>query len=168
MAEFLLAESDQSPLAAAVRAAIGAGPSERVEVTTPTFQRPASWEPAMLPPDVSDKRAWAGFTAADRDTLRAWGCRPWGQMTTEPPANGHARHADAWYFNLDDDDTNEKRPATHELWLLPAEWYDSIPNGFPVIDINGCLEQFERGKTDDDRRFGMLAYGVIVTKGTDR
>lgn len=45
------------------------------------------------------------------------------------------------------------------LWLFPAEWYDHIPNGTVVFDINGAEESFVKGETDDDMRFGALAYG---------
>ena len=71
------------------------------------------------------------------------------------------QHVNCWFFALESDEANQPS-ATHELWLLPAEWYDAIPNGFPVTDIFGCIEQFERGKTDDDRRFGLLAFGVML------
>ena len=50
------------------------------------------------------------------------------------------------------------------LMLFPAEWYDHIPDGLDITDINGNRERFRRGDTDDDRRFGCLAYGVIATK----
>ena len=48
------------------------------------------------------------------------------------------------------------------LWLFPAEWYDYIPEGYEVVDINLGKELFRRGETDDDRRFGCLAYGILV------
>lgn len=47
------------------------------------------------------------------------------------------------------------------LWLYPAEWYDYIPDGTVVTDINGRVEPFKRGETDDDMRFGALAYGFM-------
>lgn len=49
--------------------------------------------------------------------------------------------------------------------LFPAEWYDHIPKGFIVLDINDTYEKFEPGKTDNDRRFGCLSYGVPATDG---
>lgn len=53
------------------------------------------------------------------------------------------------------------RPWAEEgPWLFPAEWYEHIPEGLPVVDINGVTELFRPGKTDNDRRFGALAYGV--------
>lgn len=55
----------------------------------------------------------------------------------------------------------EKRDGGEELWLFPKEWYASIPNGTELVDINYTPETFEAGKTDDDYRFGMLAFGVM-------
>ena len=46
-------------------------------------------------------------------------------------------------------------------WLYPYEWYDHIPNGTEIIDICGNAEKFEHGETDNDIRFGSLAYGFI-------
>ena len=48
----------------------------------------------------------------------------------------------------------------HTHWLFPAEWYDHIPEGTFVETINGAVEEFEHGATDDDRRFGVLPYGI--------
>lgn len=64
-------------------------------------------------------------------TLKAIGCQKW----SEPDANGEV------------------------LWLFPHEWYDHIPEGFLVCDINDATEPFKRGVTDDDKRCGALAYG---------
>jgi len=48
------------------------------------------------------------------------------------------------------------------LMLFPAEWYDRIPEGYEVVTINGETKPFERGVTDDDRRYGCLSYGIVV------
>lgn len=47
------------------------------------------------------------------------------------------------------------------LWLFPAEWYEHIPDGTPIVSISGEHETFKRGETDDDRRFGALSYGFL-------
>jgi len=44
-------------------------------------------------------------------------------------------------------------------WLYPGEWYNFIPKGYTVTDINGEDEPFLPGVTDDDIRYGCLAYG---------
>lgn len=46
------------------------------------------------------------------------------------------------------------------LMLFPVEWYDVIPVGFVVETINGAKKAFKPGKTDNDTRFGALAFGV--------
>lgn len=48
-------------------------------------------------------------------------------------------------------------------WLYPGEWYSCIPEGYEVTDICGEREAFKPGETDDDIRFGCLAYGFIQT-----
>lgn len=52
-----------------------------------------------------------------------------------------------------------------ELWLFPGEWYNYLPPGLPITDIMGRDEFFEPGKTDDDTRMGLLAYGFIREPG---
>lgn len=56
----------------------------------------------------------------------------------------------------------EKREG-EELWLFPKEWYGSIPAGTEIVDINYAHEKFEPGKTDDDYRFGVLAFGFLCS-----
>ena len=48
-----------------------------------------------------------------------------------------------------------------KIWLYPAEWYDYIPEGYEVTNIRGETENFQKGVTDDDIRFGCLAYGLM-------
>lgn len=50
------------------------------------------------------------------------------------------------------------------LWLLPYTWYGSIPEGFMLTCIDGTAEPFQKGVTDDDYRFGCLAYGILKQK----
>ncbi len=56
-------------------------------------------------------------------------------------------------------------PADREdgktLWLIPASMYDEIPDGIELVTINDKTILFEHGKTDNDRRFGCLAYGIL-------
>jgi len=84
----------------------------------------------LVVPDPQDLD-WPNMSALPEVTLKALGCKKWD----EPDSAGDV------------------------IWLFPAEWYDRIPNGLRVIDINGNAEAFERGVTDDDRRYGVLAFG---------
>lgn len=70
-------------------------------------------------------------------TLKAIGCQKWD----DPDKDGNV------------------------LWLYPAEWYDHIPDGTITHDINGKIEAFKRGETDDDMRYGALAYGFMRNAG---
>jgi len=55
--------------------------------------------------------------------------------------------------------------VTGELWLLPYEWYDSIPDGFELTCIDGKIYPFSKETVDDEMRFGALAYGIIKNPG---
>lgn len=59
-----------------------------------------------------------------------------------------------------DDASNPTVPG-HLLYLFPAEWYPKIPRGFEIVTIYGDRKLFSPGETSDDRRFGVLAYGVL-------
>lgn len=50
------------------------------------------------------------------------------------------------------------------LMLFPGEWYDFIPAGYDIVDISGNREKFEPGTTDNDIRFGCLAFGILPAK----
>ena len=47
-------------------------------------------------------------------------------------------------------------------WLYPSEWYEHIPAGLPIVTISDEIETFQPGITDNDMRFGVLAYGFKV------
>lgn len=74
----------------------------------------------------------------------------WENLSTQDDATLRALGFGIW-------EKDEK--GTH--WLFPKEWYDIIPNGMNVTDINGEVEPFVKGETDDDYRFGCLSFGFI-------
>lgn len=51
--------------------------------------------------------------------------------------------------------------ATRRLWLIPGTLYNYIPDGYELVDIFEKPLKFEKGKTDNDIRFGVLAYGFM-------
>lgn len=53
------------------------------------------------------------------------------------------------------------------LMLFPKEWYDYIPEGFAIESINGDVEKFQKGVSDDDMRYGCLPYGVPAVDGVE-
>lgn len=64
-------------------------------------------------------------------------------------------------FNDGEDDNEDYLNSGDVHYLFPGEWYEHIPNGFDVVDINGKQEKFEKGVSDDDVRFGCLPYGFV-------
>lgn len=44
--------------------------------------------------------------------------------------------------------------------LFPGEWFNAIPEGFITTGLYGEEEPWEKAKSDDDIRFGCLAYGI--------
>lgn len=81
----------------------------------------------------------ADFTRAD-----------WENLHTRPAETLEALGLGIW--------TKDKK-RTH--WLYPKEWYGLIPDGLPIVQIDGERELFKRGETDDDYRFGCLSFGFI-------
>lgn len=58
---------------------------------------------------------------------------------------------------------NKTSEGTH--YLFPKEWYNVIPEGLELKCIDGKTEIFKRGVTDDDHRFGCIAYGFVKPNG---
>jgi len=133
-----LKSARKNDLAANIRKAIGAGPDEVVEVSTPQFTRHAGEPgPAAPPADI------AGFEALrdmDEPVLLKLGLRMWGR-----------KHE----ANLLGEDHGPM------LYLFPGEWYPVIPKGFMVVSIMFEEKPFEPGVSDDDIRFGCLPYGIL-------
>lgn len=80
---------------------------------------------------------WRPTSAADLDALRS-----------APAAYLHDLGLRLW-----------AKEDGQETWLYPGEWYDHIPDGYEVVDINGQAEPWKHGECDDDTRFGCLAFG---------
>lgn len=78
--------------------------------------------------------SWEQLRTLSPETLKALGCGQWDG----PDKDGNV------------------------LMLFPKEWYAHIPDGYLVWCIDGESERFRKGVTDDDYRFGCLAYGVLV------
>jgi len=51
-----------------------------------------------------------------------------------------------------------------ELWLAPFWLVPFIPDGFPVVSIDGERCEWKRSEIDDDIRFGVIAYGIEVPR----
>ncbi len=55
----------------------------------------------------------------------------------------------------------EGKETGRTLWLFPLSFYPYIPAGFPIVDLNFKREVFQPFVTDNDDRFGLLAFGVL-------
>jgi len=141
MSSGILKKGSKSKVAKRIRDMIGADDDEEVLVTTPTFNRPPGHLPPKDPSEVDQNLLDLLPTMSDGD-LRALGLGRWAG-----PDDGGGG--------------TEEWPGEFRLYLFPAEWYDVIPEGFLVVNILGNTEPFRRGVTDDDCRFGRLAYGIL-------
>ena len=113
------------------------------EIVTPQFDRTRNDPPPAAPP--SD---WDALRDMDKQALKEIGLRPWNDPD-EPDEK--ERNQDVAMFG--------RRGV---LMLFPHEWYRHIPDGYIVCDISGNREAFACHVTDDDKRVGCLAYGIIV------
>lgn len=145
MPEGVLKKKGENKLADKIREAVGAGPDEEVRVTTPQFERTKNMPIAAAPP--ATRGDWDALRTMDVTALKEMGLGVWNK----PDLEGKV------------------------LMLFPGEWYPHIPKGFWIEDLNTPVESaspmrirpagkeyFEPGKTDDDIRFGCLAFGVRV------
>lgn len=142
MEKKILKSAGESATAAQLREAIGAGPDEEVEIVTPQFERTPDDPAPIARPDAA---TFARLHTMSAPELRELGLRQW---------NDHS----------DPDLADVERFGGGQLWLLPGEWYEAIPEGFELTSIMGERVPFRRGVTDNDIRFGCLAYGVLVPR----
>jgi hypothetical protein len=136
MPKFILKSASESADAAKIREAIGAGPNEEVQVTTPQFTRPKGEAGPAAPP--ADREAFDALRTLPETALLELGFRKWGRR-----------------------EDGRNREVGPMLWLLPGEWYQAIPEGYPLTCISFREETFQLGVTDNDIRFGCLAYGIF-------
>jgi len=47
-----------------------------------------------------------------------------------------------------------------DIILFPGEWYNIIPDGFKCTSLYGEITEFIKGKSDNDIRFGCIAFGI--------
>lgn len=55
----------------------------------------------------------------------------------------------------------EEPETGKKLWLFPLSYYPHIPAGFPIVYIDYRRDAFMPNVTDNDTRFGYLAFGVL-------
>lgn len=136
MPEGELSFSHASRLAALIRKAIGADPYEKIFIHTPQFER-MDGQTVLVRPSTAEQLD--KIKALPLDIQKRIGLQAWSKKDN------------------------------HVLMLFPVDWYECIPAGYPIVYIldfdsgNYESEEFVPGKTDNDMRFGALAYGWVVT-----
>lgn len=124
----------ESPLAKIIREAIGVDPEEEVEIVTPIFHRTDGRHVHYYP---RTKEEFDSLKDKTHEELLDLGLGKWSDDPTE-------------------------FPGSDRLYLFPAEWGRMcIPNGYPIIDIFGNEEFYNDEETSHDKRFGLLAFGIL-------
>lgn len=158
---------------------------EKITIITPQFERTGKLDFEHKP--SNDEEFYAVIEKAPVDILKGYGFGKWSTMNDcikENVEKEPIENITIPVFNMEDlgdvlsgdkvtTDTmmemdltpKEQRPTVlldidEDILLFPAEWYDIIPDGFMVTGLYGETYSFQKGKTDDDRRFGCLAYGI--------
>jgi hypothetical protein len=125
--------------ASAIRDFVGAKPGEVVEVQTSMCEREPGYPTPGCAPTTA--KGWAALATMSEAALLEMGLRPWGTM--------------------DETEDGHDVKGSPMLWRFPGEWYSAIPAGLKIVDISFKCETFSPGITDDDIRFGCLAFGII-------
>lgn len=160
-----------------------------MEIITPQFDRTDGKTIRWFPKCAADLDA---LKTASKAELREKGLGPWGEIP-DPEAPAPLARADVRaamadgrplagdiadalggraatvgevcsLLGIGEPDTGTKSTERGMLWLFPFEWYDHIPDGYMVTTISEHVEPFKRGETDNDKRFGCLAYGIVAAK----
>lgn len=115
---------------------------DKIQIASSQIDRKYDLEINFIPHDENELKAL--IESAPKDILKKMGVDVWESY------DGAKKAKESTYL----------QPGEYH-YLFPGEWYDYIPEGFEVINISGETERFKRGETDDDKRYGCLAYGFI-------
>lgn len=145
---------------------------DNVQIMTPQFERKEKLEFEYIPstPEqfqaIVDKAPW--------DILKGMGFRKWDTMNNVIGENKDKHVSNKIsipIINAPEGENYEvecgrgeapieELTEDQDIILIPGEWYNAIPNGFIVTGLYGEKYPFEKGKSDDDIRFGCLPYGI--------
>lgn len=159
---------------------------EKITIVSSPHERPSNQSIKEIP--KTEQEFYEIVNNATWQELKAYGFRKWDTMSSVVADN--IQHKDAPQiisiptYNMDEVvdviSGKEAKPSgdmlldlshkeevplempTEELdiILFPGEWYNLIPDGFMVVGLSGERYQFQKGKSDDDIRFGCLPYGL--------
>lgn len=145
--------------------------TSNIRIMTPQFERTGKLELEWQPSNEEEFKTF--IEKAPWDILKKAGFCKWDTMSNVTRENSQKPVSDPisipivnapgenFEFDAGRGDAPIEAPAVDEdIILFPGEWYHCIPNGFMVTGLYGEEYPFEKNKTDDDIRFGCLAYGI--------
>ena len=147
---------------------------EKIQISTPQFER--DWELDFNFIPSTPEEFLEVVTQAPVDILKGMGFCYWNTVNGLAAENEYKPKKniikiptinieDGSVFEMDfdigiGDAITKQQSEDEEIYLIPGEWYNSIPEGFQITTISGRIETFQKGITDNDTRFGCLAYGI--------
>lgn len=147
---------------------------ETIRIVTPQFERTWDLDFNFIP--KTNEEFIEVVTQAPIDILKGMGFCFWDTMNSIAAENAikpkskiihipaiNLDGSDAPDFDFDIGRGNspiQLQDVDEDIYLIPGEWYNSIPDNYPLTSITGRIEPFKKGKTDNDIRFGCLAYGI--------
>lgn len=130
-------------LASFLKKELGLENNDTINIITPQFERDFEIEIDFIPKSGTELKTL--IESAPKDILQKMGVCIWTTYDSEVADYGKSSYL--------------KPQQIH--YLFPKEWYDYIPDGFEIINVLGEKEIFKRSQTDNDIRFGCLAYGFV-------
>jgi len=141
--------------------------STKYEIVTVPRERKDGRQITWSPQSLDD---FENIKMMDDENRREIGMQIWGELV-EWKGNFYSifdeEGSDYIFTDSEKIEIKSETLPKYNLWLFPKEWYNSIPDGLEVVDINGKREDFKRHETDNDTRYGALAYGFVF-KATNK
>ena len=177
-----MAENEMNVLAKWLKENVG----DSIRIITPQFERTEPLEFEFKPKTTSEFRQIVD--SAPWNILKGLGFRKWDSMNNLIAENKEkpvSKVVNIPILNSEDippekraeyptgclvvdigrkDAPTELLEVDEDVCLIPGEWYEVIPDGFMVTGLDGEQYPFKNGESDDDIRFGCLAYGIRRVK----
>lgn len=144
---------------------------DNIEVTWTPHERTEKLDFEFVP--ENEEQFYKTINEAPWDILKGMGFRKWSSMNEIIQENQEGKNDEKTVeipiINSNESccmKTGTKNPPKELLeedeviLLFPGEWFESIPEGFITTGLFGEEESWEKAKSDDDIRFGCLAYGI--------
>ena len=112
---------------------------------SPQFERLEDIEILWVP---KIKEEFDMLPILSEDVLHKMGCRKWSDYNETVKENKVSK------FLKNEESPTELSEVEKWIMVYPGEWYDNIPEKY----------NFKRKGSDDDIRYGCLAYGFLKNK----